>query len=641
LKSIYAASAFALALILSFQIIQASAASISVLPSTLPTSRTETSAIWDGNNAYIFGGYTYSNDLNEIVRFNPITWIVTILPSTLPSSRTETSAIWDGNNAYIFGGKFGSTYLDEIIQFNPSTGTVTKFTSILPYEIAQTSAIWDGNNAYIFGGWGRPSGSYLRLYDDIVRFTPSNGTVKVVAYLPSPRAETSAIWDGNNAYIFGGWDGTSSLDEIIRFDPSTGTVTKLSLSALPSPRIRTSAIWDGSNAYIFGGMQGSTRINQIVRFDPSDGSVTVVAYLPTGRMETSAIWDGNNAYIFGGRYYAFLDEIVKFNPATGSVNILPCTKLPSVRFDTSAIWDGSNAYIFGGYTYSNDLNEIVRFGPDTFTITVTSDPQGSNFVKVDDNPITTPGMFTWTVGSSHKLEALSPVDGGSGIFYIWQSWSDAGDQNHIYTVLASDETITADYKLVNVRLTIEHPEIKDRTLSMTACNIFTIDFCINNIPDGYYLDVFDLQVDWDPDLMELELVREYDTERGFDGDGVEGIGSYKYRAEITGPPNWTVDAIWLSLTFHCLGEGSSPLSVSSPSGDTIWLWDGQNSIPIYTESYEIVCNQYSGIISPKSSVVGGYYVPTNMLSVMMFYLMSAAILGTLSIVYILRRKRKP
>jgi hypothetical protein len=80
------------------------------------------------------------------------------------------------------------------------------------------------------------------------------------------------------------------------------------------------------------------------------------------------------------------------------------------------------------------------------TITITSDPSGSGYVKVDNVAIVTPHDFTWTIGGTHTLEALSPVSGGTGIQYVWTSWSDTGSQTHTYTAPGTSETVTANYK---------------------------------------------------------------------------------------------------------------------------------------------------------------------------------------------------
>src|SRR5687768_2295652 len=52
--------------------------------------------------------------------------------------------------------------------------------------------------------------------------------------LPMELGQMSAVSVGANAYIFGGWDGSSVRDEIVRYAPSTNTVTTMS-ATLPTP----------------------------------------------------------------------------------------------------------------------------------------------------------------------------------------------------------------------------------------------------------------------------------------------------------------------------------------------------------------------------------------------------------------------
>jgi flagellin-like protein len=80
------------------------------------------------------------------------------------------------------------------------------------------------------------------------------------------------------------------------------------------------------------------------------------------------------------------------------------------------------------------------------SITITSNPSGQGFIIVDGNAITTPTTFNWTQGSTHSLQANSPVADGTGIRYVYTSWSDSGAQTHSYTVPSSSTTITANYK---------------------------------------------------------------------------------------------------------------------------------------------------------------------------------------------------
>jgi len=95
----------------------------------------------------------------------------------------------------------------------------------------------------------------------------------------------------------------------------------------------------------------------------------------------------------------------------------------------------------------NITKNVVANFVQTAQITVTSNPTGSGFVKVDDSSITTPQTYTWDVGSQHALEALSSVSGGAGTRYVWTSWSGGGAQTQTYIVPVSSETITATYQI--------------------------------------------------------------------------------------------------------------------------------------------------------------------------------------------------
>ncbi len=88
----------------------------------------------------------------------------------------------------------------------------------------------------------------------------------------------------------------------------------------------------------------------------------------------------------------------------------------------------------------------ANFAPSDVTITITSSPVGSGFVKVDGVLKSTPFSVNWSGGSVHTLEALSPVPGVLGVQYVWKSWSDGGVQINTYRVPSSDATIEAIYK---------------------------------------------------------------------------------------------------------------------------------------------------------------------------------------------------
>jgi hypothetical protein len=161
--------------------------------------------------------------------------------------------------------------------------------------------------------------------------------------------------------------------------------------------------------------------------------------------------------------------------STDQQAVLPCTSGSRYTFTTGAGGDnGVHAFAGTGFTLNTlgshtisvtdgtvSLTSFpITVSPAAVSITITSDPTGSGFVKVDGSSIITPQTFMWVIGSTHDLEALSPASGGSGIQYVWTSWSDGGGQSHTYTTLLSPQTVTANYGT--------HEEIVTSTGSGTA-----------------------------------------------------------------------------------------------------------------------------------------------------------------------------
>lgn len=289
----------------------------------LPTGRWETSAVWAGQNAYIFGGAEDGSASSQIVRYDSGKDLVTVMRASLPTQRKGTSAVWDGRHAYIFGGYHLGSFSDQILRYNPATDELTPMSATLPTSRYLTSAVWDGRYAYIFGG--HDNNGQLR---EIVRYDPAKDEILIVeSRLPRGLGGTSAIWAGQNAYLFGGYEGQSDSSEILQYNPRDQTV-KTMISRLSTGRERTSAIWDGTYAYVFGGLSyDSGRLNQIVRYNPAtDTAALSSSVLPKGRMGTSAVWTGQYAHIFGGTADGqALREILRYAPTSAETLPSPPT----------------------------------------------------------------------------------------------------------------------------------------------------------------------------------------------------------------------------------------------------------------------------------------------------------------------------
>jgi hypothetical protein len=149
---------------------------------------------------------------------------------------------------------------------------------------------------------------------------------------------------------------------------------------------------------------------------------------------------------------------LKVNGTAKTIELLPVTR-PSVSFMSAKdlIWYGA-VVTFDGTTpiYNNstksglwitveDPPQLTVITNNLVSITVTSSPSGSGYVKVDGNAITTPYTFRWSTGSNLSVQDMSPVN-GTGTQYVWTSWSDGGAQTHTYTVPSQSTTVTANYK---------------------------------------------------------------------------------------------------------------------------------------------------------------------------------------------------
>ena len=275
----------------------------------LPAQRFGTSAIYDGQYAYIFGGFDgwINSPTDQIVQYDLVTGNSIVLGSTLPFPRAFTAAVWDGSQyAYIFGGAqwwFGG-FTDEIVRFEPATGNV-QVVSNLWWDMAGFSAVWDDTRgvAYLFGGqasWDEPR-------YEIFEFDPSSGNVNQVGDMPWVyRTFTTSVWDGQYAYIFGGTDtcyfGCWQSDQVVRFDPSTGNAQ---IVAYGFPVHSSSAVMINGQVWVFGGgyCWATCLTSEVWVFDTTTYSYAYAGFsLPVQRSWASAVTDGTNAYLIGGAY---------------------------------------------------------------------------------------------------------------------------------------------------------------------------------------------------------------------------------------------------------------------------------------------------------------------------------------------------
>ena len=87
----------------------------------------------------------------------------------------------------------------------------------------------------------------------------------------------------------------------------------------------------------------------------------------------------------------------------------------------------------------------VNITPATVPITITTSP-ANLLVSADGGTFTAaPLVENWAPGSSHTIATESPQSGGTGVQYVWSSWSDSGAISHSITVPSTATTYTATF----------------------------------------------------------------------------------------------------------------------------------------------------------------------------------------------------
>jgi hypothetical protein len=111
-------------------------------------------------------------------------------------------------------------------------------------------------------------------------------------------------------------------------------------------------------------------------------------------------------------------------------------------------WAGSGVGSYSGaanpasVTMNAPLTETAAFVTN-ISVTVQSSPTG-RAVTVDGAAYTNAQTFSWASGSSHIIATTSPQSGGTGVQYVWSSWSDGGALSHTVTPAAT-ATYTANF----------------------------------------------------------------------------------------------------------------------------------------------------------------------------------------------------
>ncbi len=186
-------------------------------------------------------------------------------------------------------------------------------------------------------------------------------------------------------------------------------------------------------------------------------------------------------------------------------------------------------------------------------------------------------------------------------------------------------------------ISLEHGGTSDvmgsREFNVVVCNEFEVELWIRDLL--YPMTLLNVYITWDPDLMELQNV-ELNLPtfwRVVEGPFEQTDSWYAFILSENGgfASNWK----WMTFTFHCKGEGSSPINIPEvyehPSGGLVAIGPGG---PDINNKYT---TRLKPVVTQNLAPVGGLVTPINKLAILTPYIALTGLITIVLTVYFIKR----
>ncbi len=294
----------------------------------------------------------------------PLTWFPGP-PLFEPLSGAASVAVPGRGNVVIGGTSYysGESFPESLIATNSYWSGMAPLYSVN----ISPGAVSSGDIILVYGGTDGTA-SMNAVYG----YSTSGDTPPTFAPMSVARSYLGYAGDRNgNAYAIGGLDDFGQpLASAEKFNPDSGTSGAWSaIASLPSPRYNFPAVFDRTNQiYIFGGYSipaAGAEISSVLRYSTSKNTWTNLASLPVAVAgSAAALGPDGKIYVVGGLSGGVATNVVQvFNPAANSWTL--STMLPE-NLSASAIGVDSlgRLLVIGGMDENgNDVADVWRTQP--------------------------------------------------------------------------------------------------------------------------------------------------------------------------------------------------------------------------------------------------------------------------------------
>lgn len=186
----------------------------------------------------------------------------------IPSRRFGYVSVVHNGKFVLFGGFDGTVWLNDMYVFDFSTATWTEIQPVGALPSTRSCPAWakDNTHVYIQGGYDGVERKSDFFALDLETYTwtemPCLGTP------PSPRYFHSCCLYGNHMYLYGGYSGNERLADMFAYDFETNHWSQVDCTSGDAPSGRSSLVAQvhDNSIYVFGGYNGTTVLNDFFRF---------------------------------------------------------------------------------------------------------------------------------------------------------------------------------------------------------------------------------------------------------------------------------------------------------------------------------------------------------------------------------------
>ena len=139
---------------------------------------------------------------------------------------------------------------------------------------------------------------------------------------------------------------------VLRLNSAWGVWVDFSSNNAPEARTLHTAVWTGQEMIVWGGFDGSKTLNRGGIYNPQTdtwrGMNTEKSSQSRGA--SSAIWTGQEMIIWGGHYTPDqpLNSGGIYNPVTDQWKLVSLTHAPEPRSNHTAVWTGQEMIVWSG-----------------------------------------------------------------------------------------------------------------------------------------------------------------------------------------------------------------------------------------------------------------------------------------------------